>query len=105
MLRLLASVVSLVLLGCHQNAPELCEGPHWSIEVQVQDSVSGAWIGSGATLIVSDGVYADTSYFPPGAFADSVAIGAGDSRPGLYLVTVRRSGYLDWRRDNVRVVE
>lgn len=72
----------------------------YAVNVEVQDSATGASIVRGATLVVRDGAYADSmrmeSDMPP-------VLAAAAERPGIYEVLVRRPGYQTWTREGVRV--
>lgn len=77
-----------------------------SVMVTVLDSVSGAGLARGATLVLQDGAYRDSSVFAlddplPG---DSVFYATNTyERAGTYTVRVRRPGYALWERQNVLV--
>ena len=87
------------------SQPVLCTGNFvWGLHVTVQDSATGAPSASGAQLIAHDGVYADSSSFPPNRpdLDNQPLVGAGE-REGTYTVTVRKAGFVDWERTNVVV--
>lgn len=74
----------------------------FGLAVQVQDSVTGAWIGSGATLVARDGAYVDSVTGPVGRPEDAALAAAGE-RAGTYDLVVRHEGYLPWSRTGVKV--
>ncbi len=71
------------------------------IAVEVSDSVTGAVITRGYTVIVTEGAYRDSVSFPlegPLPYPDFAV-----ERAGTYRVTVRSSGYKEWTRAGVHV--
>lgn len=99
------SVLAFGACDALDSRPVYCtENFVWGLQVSVQDSATGAPSASGAQLIARDGVYADTSSFPPNRpdLDDQPLVGAGE-REGTYMVTVRKAGFLDWERTNVVV--
>jgi hypothetical protein len=79
----------------------------FGIMVQIRDAQTGAQAWYDATLVTSDGAYADTIRgslgFPP-SYKDSVTwLGAARDRPGTYTVTITHPAYQPWRREGVRV--
>ena len=89
-----------MVAGCEFATEPMCtlELRH-AIAVEVRDSVTGEPAAVGARLIVRDGVYADTSR----QHGDPLLIQAGEERAGRYDVSVEKSGYREWTRENVRV--
>jgi hypothetical protein len=76
----------------------------FGLAVQVQDSVTGAWIGSGATLIARDGAYMDSVSEPFGRRdADDAPLATAGERAGTYDLVVRHEGYLPWSKKGVKV--
>src|SRR5690606_16878109 len=76
----------------------------FALNVQVQDSLTGAWVASGATLIVRDGTYVDSVSGPMNrADADHFPLLAAGERPGTYDVVVQHEGYQLWSRSDVEV--
>lgn len=95
-----------LLAGCRQVLnPTLCTTDfRFGIGVQVQDSVTGAWIASGATLVARDGTYADTVSEPFGrSDADDAPLATAGERAGSYDLVVRREGYRPWSTTGVKV--
>lgn len=79
----------------------------FGILVQIRDARTGAQAWYDATLVTSDGAYADTIRgslgFPP-LYRDSVTwLGAARDRPGTYTVTITHPAYQTWRREGIRV--
>jgi hypothetical protein len=98
----------LVALGCGESVtgPVCNLVARASVAVTVEDSITGAPIAAGATLIVRDGAFVDSVSFPAGQLnADTWALATPNSyeRAGTYDVTVRRDGYLQWEREDVEV--
>jgi hypothetical protein len=76
----------------------------FGLGVQLQDSITGQFIASGARLILRDGEYVDTVQAPANRpDVDSLAIPAAGERPGVYTLTVQKPGYREWTRFRVRV--
>jgi hypothetical protein len=72
--------------------------------IAVQDSVTGAWIAGGTTVVARDGSYRDSVTNVIGTAAwDALSIAVAEGRAGIYDVTVRRAGYADWHRNGIRV--
>ncbi|HKN68705.1 MAG TPA: carboxypeptidase-like regulatory domain-containing protein [Gemmatimonadaceae bacterium] len=73
------------------------------VAVEVRDAFSGATIASGAKLVAQAGSYADSMSFPAGQpdFNDSHLRGA--YQPGVYTLTVTKTGYQPWVQANVIV--
>ena len=76
----------------------------YGITVTVVDSVSGAFAAPGATVIASDGAYADSVIVPNTASA-SGGIGLAGERAGTYTVTVRKAGYKTWTKNGIVVTK
>lgn len=99
----------LALGGCAEaTVPRACQlvDPAPAVRVEVQDSVTLAWVASGATLVLQDGAFVD-SVSVPASRTDLNAVPLFTSRvygrPGTYVVTVRRSGYANWVKASVIV--
>lgn len=102
------AVVVLGLAGCENDPVGFgCTlEARSSVTVTVIDSASGTGRARGATVILRDGAYTDSSVF---ALDDPLP---GDSifyftntfeRAGTFTVRVRRPGYALWERQNVQV--
>ena len=87
------------------HAEQPCTAEYrFGLGVQVQDSISGQLITSGARLIVRDGAFVDTVQAPVNRpDVDSLPIPAVGERPGVYTLTVQKPGYREWRKSGVRV--
>jgi len=93
----------LALAACSQlSDPAVC--PAYippSVQVTVQDSVTGANVTPGATLVLRDGATVDSVTAPPIA----VSVGVGEGRTGTFTLTVRQSGYQAWTKTGIEVEE
>ena len=93
------------LLAACKEAPLTCPkilAP--SVAVRVRDSVTGAFVASGAIVITYSTLYADTVFVPfnrPDLDAQPVELAYGQSGP--LLVTVDRQGYSEWMKSGVVV--
>jgi hypothetical protein len=104
-LRSFACFISLSMLGAcaGSNVTAHCADPSPKlIFVHVFNGTSGAPAGSGATLVVRSGTYSDSVVAPTSSQADTAALAAGD-RPGVYVVSVRKTGFIKWTHDSVIV--
>ena len=72
------------------------------IFVHVFSAASGEAVGSGATLVVRSGAYTDSVVAPSSPQADTAALAAAD-RAGYYVVSVRKTGFINWTQDSVLV--
>ncbi len=98
---LAAAALALAAGACKSDTPTFCtESAPPAVTVTALDSVTGAMINAGTSLIIRDGAFVDSVVGAPGPLQ---TIAAGVERPGRYQVTVRRPGYAVWRRENVRV--
>lgn len=93
----------LLLSGCTNPFGFACSDiGRFAVHVEVRDAATNAPAAEGATLTVRDGEYVDSRNGGPGAPPIPV-LSAGAERAGTYQVTVRKEGYRDWTRENVRV--
>ena len=100
----LLAVPVVVLAACDLIGPVCTLEAVSGLHVTVVDSLTGAPAASGAQLIAQDGAFADTMSFPPNRpDLDSTALQSAEERPGIYTVTVRKSGFVDWVRRGVLV--
>ena len=75
-----------------------------AVQVRVVDSLSGAPLNGGTSLILLDGTFRDSVTTPSDAATHYLrGTAASAERAGTYLVRVRRSGYATWERANIRV--
>jgi hypothetical protein len=73
------------------------------VAVEVRDAFSGATIASGAKLVAQAGSYADSMSFPAGQPDLNSAHLTGAYQPGVYTLTVTKTGYQPWIQTNVIV--
>ncbi|MDQ6717851.1 MAG: carboxypeptidase-like regulatory domain-containing protein [Gemmatimonadota bacterium] len=76
----------------------------FGISVSVVDSATGVPAAAGATVIASEGSYADSVVVPSGG-SPTIPIGLAGERAGTYTVTVRKSGYKTWTKGDVAVTK
>jgi len=90
----------LLLLGCDHTSPSrACTALYaFGLSITVTDAVTAAPI-EGVAAEIRDG----TGWVDPNVtvFGNTV-MGAGE-RPGVYSITVRKSGYAEWTRSGVAV--
>lgn len=96
----------LALAACEtisEPVPVVCPGvvPP-SVNVTVLDSISGANVTPGATLVLRNATIAD-SVVVPTAPPGLTSMGVGEDRTGTFTLTVRQAGYRPWTRANVAV--
>ncbi len=88
-----------VAIACTQEARS-------SVAVIILDSVSGTGLAPGATVVLQDGAYRDSSAFGLGYSLPGDSLFYSTStyeRAGTYTVRVRRPGYALWERQGVQV--
>jgi hypothetical protein len=68
------------------------------INLVVSDSVTGAPAAAGAIGVARDGTYADTL-----VSLDGHTMAGAWERPGIYTVSVSKTGYVAWTLGGVRV--
>jgi hypothetical protein len=104
MKRLLAIALTVTLVtGCKGQeivCPSILSP---GVAVEVRDAFSGATIASGAKLVAQAGSYADSMSFPAGQPDLNSAHLTGAYRPGVYTLTVTKTGYQPWIQANVNV--
>jgi hypothetical protein len=90
----------LALAACDRTSDLLVCPPYVgnSVVVTVQDSVTGANVTPGASVVASNAAYSDSVVAPPTATAVYAGYGSG-----TFTVTVRQSGYLTWTKTGVKV--
>jgi hypothetical protein len=76
----------------------------YGLSVYVKDSLTGAGIASGASLVARDGAFKDSVSQPGGRPDLNVfpLLSAGE-RAGTYQISVSKPGYLPWSRSSVRI--
>jgi len=91
----------LVLAACERIPDAVVVCPPYigrSLRVTVQDSVTGANVTPGATVIAGNVAYTDSVVAPPEGVSVYVGYGSGN-----FTVTVRQSSYLAWTKTGVKV--
>jgi len=95
-------VPAVLLAGCRLSEPVVCPAVvPTAVRVLAQDSVSGASVLPGASVVVGNSATYDSVVAPPPVSA----MGAGPNRAGTYAVTVRQAGYRAWTKAGVKVEE
>jgi hypothetical protein len=99
---LFAAATLLAAAACEGvEDPDPCTLPYVqpSLQVTVQDSVTGANVTPGSTLVLRNGAYlADSVTAPPAV--TSMHVGAS---PGTFSLTVRQTGYQAWTKTDIEV--
>jgi hypothetical protein len=76
------------------------------VNVFLKDSMSGGWAASGARLMIRDGAYVDSSAMPANRpDLDALPLWGAGERAGIYAITVRKPGFVDWEKAGVRVTK
>ena len=92
-------------LGCSKS-PTVCLGiGGFAITAVVRNASTGSPEAYGATLIVRDGPFADsvTGVYTGASEVNATLLEAALDRPGPYDVTVRKSGFETWSREDIAV--
>jgi hypothetical protein len=99
----LAIAASFSLAACDRiSDPVVCPAiVPYSALVTVQDSVTGANVAAGASVILRGTAVVDSVVGQPGVSE----IGVGGNRTGTFSLTVRRAGYPVWTKQGVKVEE
>jgi hypothetical protein len=94
----------LAAAGCADFfGPKLCTAEaRPGLLIAVVDSVTGASVLPGATIIVQNAVFNESATIPDGPQPSEVYSTAYEAA-GTYTVTVRKTGYQDWVRAGVTV--
>lgn len=98
----LAAVVLLPVLAACPNPMDggVCTTEaRTAVSVEMRDGRTGAALTGPATLAVREGAFSDSAEIPAGHSTAGVAY----ERAGVYVVTVKKEGYVDWTRANVAV--
>ena len=99
-------VIGVSGIACRGGATEIfCTAEfRYGMTIYVRDSVSGADLAAGSTVVVRDGSFVDslTTPFPASGSTGGTFASAGE-RAGTYTVTVRRAGYQTWTKSGVVV--
>ena len=99
-------LAALVVAACDltTGTPGCTREARWGLTVNVHDSLTGAPTASGAELVAHDAAFADTVSVPPNRpDLDAEPLQSATERPGVYTVTVRKAGFVDWVRSGVVV--
>ena len=72
------------------------------VAVEVLDAFSGAPIASGSKLVAQAGAYADSMSFPVDPALNNAHL-TGADQPGVFTLTVTKTGYQAWVKTNVIV--
>jgi hypothetical protein len=104
----LGSMALLLVSSCggsSDNEPVVCTASiEPGIRIQVTDSASGNPISCGASAVVTAGTYSERVDNPSGPDCfDTAMLVAVLERPGTYVVTVSKAGYLDFAVNDVVV--
>jgi len=67
------------------------------VSVAVRDSTSGESVVGGSTLLLVAGTYRESVPAPEPMPVEFSFLRGAHERPGTYEVTVKKSGYADWR--------
>ncbi len=97
-LALLAALVA-ILPGCGDHSVvRACTADYvFGLSISVTDAAPAAPVG-GVAAEIRDGSWVD----PQLAVVGNTVMGAGE-RPGVYAITIRKSGYADWTKGGVTV--
>jgi hypothetical protein len=99
---LFAAATLLATAACEgAEDPDPCTLPYFqpTLQVTVQDSVTGANVTPGSTLVLRSGVYlADSVTAPPAV--TSMHVGGNW---GTFSLTVRQTGYQSWTKTGIEV--
>jgi hypothetical protein len=98
----------IAALGCSgppgSTSPVCTMEYRYGLSVHVKDSLTGAAIASGASLVVRDGAFKDSVSHPGGRpELNAFPLVTAGERAGTYQISVSKPGYLPWSRSNVRV--
>ena len=94
-----------IALGCSKSPTVCLSIGSFAITVVVRNASTGSPAASGATLIVRDGQFADsvTGVYTGAAEVNATLLEAVLDRPATYDVTVRKSGFETWSREDIAV--
>ena len=104
MKQLLAAVLTVALVTACRDQEIVCPAilsP--GVAVEVRDAFDGATIASGSKLVAQAGAYADSMSFPAGQPDLNSSHLTGAYQPGVYTLTVTKTGYQPWVQTNVVV--
>jgi len=98
----------LIGVGCSgspgSTSPVCTMEFRYGLSVYVKDSLTGAGIASGASLVARDGAFKDSvSHASDKPELNGFPLVTAGERAGTYQISVSKPGYLPWSRSNVRV--
>jgi len=95
----------LAAVGCSGSPSGVCTLEfRYGLSVYVKDSLTGAGIASGASLVARDGAFKDSVSHPSGSpELNALPLLTAGERAGTYQISVSKPGYLPWSRSNVRI--
>lgn len=95
--------ISGIVAACSPSTEVTCTAVGIpSVAVRVRDAATGAYVAGGATLIARSAATADTVTLPDNRAVDSQEL-AGGLGWGTFELVIRKPGYQEWRRSDVRV--
>jgi hypothetical protein len=97
--------ILIAAVACSSASSPICTADvRPGLAVYVKNSLSGAGIASGASLVVREGTFKDSVAAPSSRpDLDNAPLFAAAERAGTYQVTVTKTGYAAWVQSNVRV--
>lgn len=100
---LAVAVAAALATGCGDQGIACPKILSPGVAVEVRDAFDGATIASGAKLVAQAGAYADSMSFPVGQPELNNSHLTGAYQPGVYTLTVTKTGYQPWVQTNVVV--
>lgn len=97
--------ILIASVACSESTLPVCTDEFRpGLVVYVKDSVTKAGVASGASLVVREGSYKDSVAAPNSSpDVDNYPLLAAGERSGTYQVTVLKTGYTAWVKNNVLV--
>lgn len=99
---LVVAIVVALVTGCSEQkilCPSILTP---GVAIEVRDAFDGSLIASGSKLVAVAGAYADSMSFPADPGLNSSHL-TGAFQPGVYTLTVTKTGYQPWVQNNVTV--
>lgn len=97
-----AIALALATSACSSITGE-CRREATAVGVLVVDSLSGAKIGGGTTVILEGAGFRDSASTPVIVDRDTLEIPIGIGRSGVVALTVRKPGYAEWHEERLVV--
>lgn len=100
---LVVALAGALVMGCSNQeivCPQILSP---GVAIEVRDAFDGSPIASGAKLVAQAGTYADSMSVPVGQPELNNSHLFGAFQPGLYTLTVTKTGYQPWVQANVTV--